>query len=303
LAANWIRSAIDTIAQRQLSAGGKLPVEALEAFLADRGHAPRARRLAFELLAAADPTAPDRWLPKLLDDPSLELRRDAVARVLDAAAAAKAAGQTDTAIDTYRQALGAARDLDQIQLAAAEMKKLGVEADLPKLLGLITRWKVIGPWDNTGGKGYLAVYPPEQEIDLAKTYAGKLGDVSWQDAEATDELGHVDLNQALGTHKGVVGYAYAKFRSDRRQNVELRLGSDNAFQIWLNGRRINDVEIYHSFTSFDQYVARGVLEPGENHILVKLCQNEQTEAWAGDWKFQLRVCDSTGGGVLSEDRK
>ncbi len=101
----------------------------------------------------------------------------------------------------------------------------------------------------------------------------------------------------------MVGYAYAEFKSDRRQPVELRIGSDNAFQLWLNGKRISDVEIYHAFTSFDQYVARGVLEPGVNRILLKLCQNEQTEEWAGDWKFQLRACDATGGAILSEERK
>ena len=93
------------------------------------------------------------------------------------------------------------------------------------------------------------------------------------------------------------------FKSDKQRPVELRLGSDNAFQLWLNGKRIGDAEIYHSFTSLDQYVARGELEPGVNRILVKLCQNEQTEEWAGDWKFQLRVCDATGGAILSEDRK
>ena len=303
LAANWIRSAIDTIVQRQLNAGGALPLEPIEAFLRDRQHAPRARRLAFELLAAADRTAPDRWLPQMLDDPSLELRRDAVARLLDEAAAHSAAGRTETAIAIYRQAISAARDLDQIQLAAAEMKKLGIETDLPRQLGLITHWKVIGPWDNTAGKGYATIYPPEEQIDLTQTYAGKSDEVHWQDAKATDPLGNVDLNRELGTHKEVVGYALAQFQSDRRQTVELRVGSDNAFQLWLNGHRISDVEIYHSSTSFDQYIAHGVLEPGNNQILVKLCQNAQTEDWAGQWKFQLRVCDSTGGAILSEDRK
>ena len=303
LEANWIRSAIDTIAARQQSAGRPLPVAAIEGFLRDRSHAPRARRLAFELLAAADPTAPDRWIPQMLDDPSVELRRDAVGRLIDQAAALATKEQNDAATKTYQQALSAARDLDQLQSAADALKKLGIETDLPKQLGLITQWKVVGPFDNSGGKGYATVYPPEEGIDLAKAYPGKTDELHWQDAASTDPLGHVDLNRALGTQKGVVGYAYAEFKSDRRQPVELRLGSDNAFQLFLNGKRINDAEIYHSFTSFDQYIARGVLEPGVNQILVKLCQNEQTEEWAGDWKFQLRVCDATGGAILSEDRK
>ena len=47
----------------------------------------------------------------------------------------------------------------------------------------------------------------------------------------------------------------------------------------------------------DQHVGRGVLKAGRNAILVKLCQNEQTEAWAQEWSFQLRVCDAIGGAV------
>ena len=52
----------------------------------------------------------------------------------------------------------------------------------------------------------------------------------------------------------------------------------------------------------DQYVGAGELQAGRNLILLKLCQNEQTEEWAQDWKFQLRVCDATGKAVLATNR-
>jgi hypothetical protein len=52
----------------------------------------------------------------------------------------------------------------------------------------------------------------------------------------------------------------------------------------------------------DQYVSPAVLRPGRNVILVKVCQNEQTQSWAREWSFQLRVCDATGGAVLSSGR-
>jgi hypothetical protein len=29
--------------------------------------------------------------------------------------------------------------------------------------------------------------------------------------------------------------------------------------------------------------------------VLKVCQNNQTQAWAQDWFFQVRVCDDTGG--------
>ena len=78
LAANWIRVAVDAIAERELARGGKLPVRELEEFIRETGHHPRARRLAFEWLRRVDPEAPDRLIPEMASDPSLELRRDAV---------------------------------------------------------------------------------------------------------------------------------------------------------------------------------------------------------------------------------
>src|SRR5215471_4555800 len=82
LAANWLRGAIDSIAERELASRGKLPMAKLEKFTLDTSHNPRARRLAYEWLARADKTAPDRLIPSMLNDPSTEFRRDAVARLL-----------------------------------------------------------------------------------------------------------------------------------------------------------------------------------------------------------------------------
>ena len=66
LQSNWIRSAIDAIAERSLKDGEKLPLEEIERFLRDRRHEPRARRLAFELVVRGDPGARDRIVPTLL---------------------------------------------------------------------------------------------------------------------------------------------------------------------------------------------------------------------------------------------
>ena len=41
---------------------------------------------------------------------------------------------------------------------------------LPSLDG---KWYYIGPFDNTDKKGFPTAYPPEKEINLKKTYAGK----------------------------------------------------------------------------------------------------------------------------------
>ncbi len=301
LAANWVRTAVDAVAERAARQDQPLPLAELERFVLDRGRAPRARRLAYELLQSRDPSAEQRLVPGMLDDPSLELRRDAVARVLEEAEAARTGGNRDRALAAYRRALPAARDEDQIRLASGRLRELGEEVDLQRLMGFLARWKLIGPFDNTEQRGFDAVYPPERELDFSVSYEGKHGRVQWIDHTTADEYGRVDLNRALAEEKEVVAYAAAHFHSERQQAVEFRVTSYNAVKLWVNGQPVVEHNVYHAGSQLDQYIGRATLDEGRNTILLKVCQNAQTQDWARHWSFQLRVCDATGNPVLPAD--
>ena len=302
LAANWIRTAVDTIAARRLREGGKLPAAELERFLQDTRHAPRARRLAYEWLVRVDPAAERRLIPGMLNDPSVEMRRDAVAWLIGQAVQVEELRDRAAAAPTYRRALDAARDPDQVKLLTERLRSVGEEVDLARHFGFLVRWKLIGPFDNTGEKGYAVAYPPERQIDFAASYRGKHGTVKWIDHVTTRDYGQVDLNKAIGEEKGVIAYAAAEFICPERQEVELRTASFNALKLWIDGTLVDEILIYHAGRQMDQYVTRAVLHPGRNLILVKICQNEQTQSWAKFWDFQLRVCDASGGAILSTDR-
>ncbi len=302
LAANWLRAAVDAVAERQVQDKGTLPIARLEEFLNHKQHDQRARRLAYEWIARADATAADRLIPGMLDDPSLELRRDAVARLLTAAEKSDGEGDKDSAMKTYRKALVSARDLDQLKVIIDALQKLGQTVDLARHFGFIQDWQLIGPFDNHQGKGFDVAYPPEAGVDIAGHYPGQEGEVRWVEHHSDDEYGQVDLNKALGKHMGAVAYAAAEFNAARAEPIELRMGSECAIKIWLNGKLLTSAEAYHANGTMDQYVGAGELKPGRNLILLKICQNEQKEDWAQDWKFQLRVCDPTGGAVLATDR-
>lgn len=216
LAANYLRAAIDAVAERELARGGKLPAADLEKFLLDQKHNPRGRRLAYEWLTKVDPAAPTRIIPQMLTDTSLELRRDAVKQVLDQADVDLKAERKDEAKAGYQKALAAARELDQVQLATDKLRKLGGEVDLPVHFGFVMNWKLIGPFDNTNQAAFHTVYPPEKEFNPAATYPGK-GDkpVKWIDHTTTDEMGTVDLTKALDKHKGAITYAAHEFLIDQ----------------------------------------------------------------------------------------
>ena len=303
LIANWLRAAVDTIVARESAAGKKLPVDGLLAFLRDTNHSPRARRLAFEMVARVQPDAVEKLLPGMLNDPSLELRRDAVERVIADAARALEGGKKPEAIQRYREALGFARDVDQIQGVAKKLRELGETVDLPKLFGFLMQWKVIGPFDNTDCKGFAAVFPPEKKIDLTAEYDGKSGKVRWSDYVTKDEFGMVDINTVYQPLKCVTAYAYTEFVSDKARPVELRLGCKNAWKVWLNGKLLWEREEYHRGMQIDQYRLSCQLQPGRNTILVKACQNELVQKWTVEWQFQLRVCDHLGTAILPSTAK
>jgi hypothetical protein len=297
VATNWLRAAVEANVERALGRGAKLPVSQLEAFIRDTRHAGAARRLAYETLLRVDAAASTRLLPGMLDDPGQELRRDAVA-VLLTDAQSLFERNDPKALAAYQKALTHARDRDQITLVADRLKKLGHEVNLTRHHGFLTRWHVAGPFDNRKGLGFAAVYPPEKGVDLKAVYAGQDNkEVRWQEHETTQNMGIVDFNKIYGNLKGTVAYGYTVVTAPAEQAIELRAGSNNAIRIYLNGQEVYFREEYHHGMQMDQHIGRGKLRAGRNEILVKVCQNEQTETWAQLWSFQLRISDALGAPV------
>lgn len=305
LADNWLRSAVETISDRARKAGTALPMEALGAFLLDTQRPAKARRLAFEVFAAGDPASADKLLAGMISDPCPELRRDAVQKLVDAASRTMEAGNRAGARVMFQQALGFANEVSQIDQIVKQLRSLGQTVDLASTLGFVLPWQVVGPFDNVGGKGFAAVFAPESDgdrqhgADSTREYDGKSGKVKWVPFTSTDEYGVISMNKPLTAMKGVAAYAVSEFYSPVDQEVELRLGSENAWKLWLNGEYLFGQDEYHRNKAIDQYRMKGRLKAGKNLILVKVCQNEQTEDWAGDWDYQLRICDRSGNPVRS----
>ena len=298
VAVNWLRGAVEAIQDKAMTNNLKIPADKIEAFLKDTKHPGHSRRLAYECLVRLDRTTPDRLLPTMLDDPASELRRDAVALKLKYGTRA-AFESTASHKKFYQDLLQHARDRDQVNEICEVLKKdHKIDIDLIKHYGFIASWDLIGPFDNVKGVGFQNIYPPEMGIDANAVYAGKdKTDVRWKSHTTTEKLGLVDLTQVYGKLKGAVVYGHAAIRFPAEKAVEIRAGSNNAVRIWLNGKEIYFREEYHHGKEMDQHVGKGVLNKGHNDILIKVCQNEQTDTWAQEWSFQLRVCDALGAAV------
>ncbi len=307
LATNWLRGAVDAIAQNALNESKSLPEKELQAFIIEHDNAPLARLTAYEWLLRVNPTIKESLLPHFLNDSSLELRRDAVESLLQKAKLSASDSQPTTVIDAYRTALDHARDLDQIDDATKQITDLGGTVDLPRHFGFLLDWHVIAPFDNSNAKGLDVDYSPEQDanrlLDSDATHEGKIPNLKWKSTASEERFGIVDLNGIYpDKYKGAIAYAHTTFESSSAQNVQLRLGCINANKIWLNGKLLTRNNVYHANMMIDQYIVSAPLKKGTNRILLKIAQNEQEEEWAQRWQFQLRVCDTNGTAVLANDR-
>lgn len=304
VAFNWIVTAADRIVRQARQGGGTLPSEVFLSVIKDRQAPGKTRWMCWQWLNDQDSQHAGALLRECLDDPGAELRRAAVEAALrelgDLNALLNRPGddtQRRATVAELQKLFAAARDSDQVEMLAQWLRRFGQSVDLARHYGYVQIWRVVGPFDNRGGVGFETTYPPEQRPVISETYAGKHGPVSWKKLTLTDEKGRVNLNELLGEEKGVVAYALTVVELDQDQPVEIRWASPNATKLWVNGRLVAAFDVYHSGYEDDQYRISCQLRQGPNYLLIKICQNEQTQDWARDWEFRLRVCDNLGGGV------
>ena len=320
LVKNWLRVITASIADN-----GDFPTESLQTFLADRDGDADARYLAFQLLTANDPESLPRLIEGAETDPSLPLRFLAISRILDRAEREIADGDREAAVATLKKVLAEGRSPEQLKSAAKSLEGLDQPVDLAAELALVRDWWILGTYDNTDSQHFGTVYLPEStylETNrlpadwLAPGAAIRRGDVSDQvpagqvarRVTSDDSLGLVDINPPFENAKDAIVYGYIEFTLDPerfadgsdRIAAEARLGCITANKVWVNGKMVTANEVYHSGTRIDQYIGECQLQPGLNTVLVKVCQNAQTESWAQDWRFQFRFTEPSGAALPIE---
>jgi hypothetical protein len=299
VAANWYRSIFDEIVDRGLSQKGTVwPIEFLKAYVSDARKSGRPRKLALALLDRLEPAYRDEWLPTRLDDP--DFRSDAVALALASGERALGDKNDDRAKAQFRKAFEHARDSSQVTQAAQKLKTLGEPADVFAQLGLITNWWLVGPFGAPEKTGFATAFEPETKVDLQAAYRGQADkEIHWIKHRATDALGQLDLNAALGATREAVGYAYAEIEVPRKQPAQLRCGADDNCSVWLNDRKVLAREQWLNGTRFDRFITPITLVAGRNTLLVKVCQGPQHKdpEVPNNWSLQFRLCDEQGKGI------
>lgn len=300
VAENWMRGVVFDVARKNAPS-----LAQLQGYAMSRSNNPIGRGLAMELIRLQSADQAEKLIATCMDDTSLPLREMAVEQAIGQASELVESKDESGARKRYRQALASARHPRQVSRIIEALGKLGDDVKTADAFAMIKNWHSIAPLDNVDGVGYDAIYPPEAEfasqgtVDLTAAVKGKTDQIQWQAVEASNE-GVVDLAAAYDKEKGAIGYLYTEFESSKELPAEARLGCINANKVWINGKELMANKVYHSGSMIDQYTANFDLKKGTNRVLLKICQNEQTEPWAQEWEFQFRITDRSGKGLRSE---
>lgn len=288
LAANWLRMTAQAVSQVHPPQSSTLRQMVLDTKADDL-----ARLAAFDLLQKQVPGEAEGLAPGFRTDACLPLRRISIEHQL----AEWEGAENAPTVAMLEALLTDARDIDQVDRILQLLGKAGKEISRNDYLGFVLDWKIIGPFDNTDGKGFAKAFPVEDQLtspDFSNTWPGKEGDVQWKSITSEDRKGFVDVNQLLAKHNGACVYLATNIKVAQPETVQLGMGTYNAIKTWCNGKQVMEFEVYHTNEMVDQYTATVDLKPGDNWIVIKLCQNEQRESWAQNWRFLFRVTDLTG---------
>jgi hypothetical protein len=170
--------------------------------------------------------------------------------------------------------------------------------------GFVANWLICGPFPNPGerpdNKGfdtdYLkadggeAAFVPSvgKEIKGGGLDGSKTVKFQPYKASGTDIIfGDVNFLGIEPTQEKVVTYSACWLDSDADKDVEIRVGSDDGYKLWLNHALIGTVHEYRAM-EMDQETYKVKLTKGKNLLLIKVDQD------TGEFQFMLRVVGADG---------
>ncbi len=297
---NWCRTVWEGIVNAELDKPQpQLPIDYFCEYVRDAKHPGPARRLVLDTLDQLKPDERPALIPTMLDDP--EFREDAINAAIAAGDAAREKQQNEEARTAYQSAFDHARESGQITTTAERLRSVGGEVSIPRHMGFVTEWSIVGPFPAEGMTGFEKVFPPESEVDLKAVYTEEGKELRWQKITTEDQFGQFDLNKHMGPASAVVGYAYAVIATESKepQSAQIRCSADDNISVWLNGQQVIRKLQWLNGTRLDRFTAVVQLVPEKNRVLVKVCQGPQHRdpAVGNNWSMQLRICTKDGAGI------
>jgi hypothetical protein len=167
--------------------------------------------------------------------------------------------------------------------------------------GFVANWLVCGTFpnpgdrpDNTGfGTDYLKNYGGEMAFAPAngmeiKAPDGKALKFQPYHTTGTDIIfGDVNFLGIESSQEKILVYCACWLDSDADKEVEVRVGSDDGYKLWINHQLISEQHVYRAM-EMDQETHKVKLNKGKNLLLIKVDQD------TGEYQFMLRVVGADG---------
>ena len=163
--------------------------------------------------------------------------------------------------------------------------------------GFITNWLIVGPFPNPGERPDNAGF----HVDYLKNYGGEAGHipadgteiakddgtmVKWQQYKSQDDIRvnffdaeHLDLGYET---EDILVYAACWLECYQDVDVEIRVGSDDGYKLWVDHKLIGEEHVYRA-AAIDQESYPITLSEGMHLILIKVDQDY------GGFEFVMRV--------------
>lgn len=169
----------------------------------------------------------------------------------------------------------------------------------------IPSWFVVGPFPSGNlDIDYFAAEMEGGEKALSEKYIAPESHVNFQGSDLyfreRNSSGNVlDLINSVGNSPGAVAYAYCALVLDEEKYVDLGIGIDGAFVLWVNGIEVLRKRIPQKLTLDSNLVENFPLKKGQNFIVAKVLRDSSTFVFdAGEsvanlgekpWSFTLRI--------------
>jgi hypothetical protein len=149
----------------------------------------------------------------------------------------------------------------EVDLSPGQVAWEKAQAKLVDEAVVLSAWSRIGPFaggnlDNAHAKAFI----DETAVDLTKTY----GDKKWVEVKE-----YVDGKVHALLHANCATYIYRTIHAKSARSLQLSLGSDDSFKLWLNGQLVADKKITRGVAP-DQDKVRVELLEGDNTLLMKI---------------------------------
>ena len=159
--------------------------------------------------------------------------------------------------------------------------------ELGDRLHRITKWSILGPFDNTSSSGHRKDFLNTTKLDGTKEYTGKAGQkFRWQAPPVLSLLGTINFDNHFHRSKWITAYAGTQISVKERGTWILSVSKAGSCIVDLDGKRLLDTEERSYQEEYHHFEV--TLDKGQHALLIKVS--------SGDIDPSLAVAFSTEDG-------